>query len=70
VRIGYVPALEHLGPTEAVHLAAHAEVHGFRGVMAADRFQQRTSAQGQAPYAHPRADTRAVPAASHAGRCC
>jgi len=50
VRIGYVPAFEQLGPTEAVHLVATAEVHGFHGVMAAARFQQRISAQGQASF--------------------
>ena len=48
--IGYAAALEQFHPTEALDYAAHAEAHGFSGVMAADHFQPWTPTQGQASF--------------------
>lgn len=48
--IGYAAMLERFAPTEVLDLAAHAEAHGFRGVMAADHFQPWVPAQGQASF--------------------
>lgn len=48
--VGYAAALEQFHPTEAVELAAHAEQHGFSGVMAADHFQPWVPAQGQSAF--------------------
>ncbi|NKY40298.1 TIGR03557 family F420-dependent LLM class oxidoreductase [Cellulomonas septica] len=42
--------LEQFHPTEAVDLSAHAEEHGFSGVMAADHFQPWVPAQGQSSF--------------------
>lgn len=42
--------LERFAPAEAVDLAAHAEAHGFSGVMATDHFQPWVPAQGQASF--------------------
>lgn len=49
--IGLAAALDQLAPAEAVALAAHAEASGFRGVMAADRFQPWIPSQGDAAFA-------------------
>ncbi len=48
--VGYAAMLEQFHPTEAVALSAHAEQHGFSGVMAADHFQPWVPAQGQAAF--------------------
>lgn len=48
--VGYAAMLEQFSPREAVELAAHAEQHGFSGVMAADRFQPWVPQQGQAGF--------------------
>ncbi|PPL18715.1 TIGR03557 family F420-dependent LLM class oxidoreductase [Microterricola pindariensis] len=48
--IGYAAMLERFAPPEAVALAAHAEAHGFRGVMASDHFQPWVPAQGQSSF--------------------
>lgn len=48
--IGYAAMLECFPPAEAVALAAHAEAHGFRGVMASDHFQPWVPAQGQSSF--------------------
>ncbi|MCU1508042.1 MAG: family F420-dependent class oxidoreductase [Glaciihabitans sp.] len=48
--IGYAAMLERFHPLEAMELAALAEKHGFRGVMAADHFQPWVPAQGQASF--------------------
>lgn len=48
--IGYAAMLERFHPTEAIELAVRAELHGFRGVMAADHFQPWLPRQGQASY--------------------
>ncbi len=50
LRIGYAAMLEQFHPTEAVALAAYAEVHGFSGVMAADHYQPWVPQQGQAAF--------------------
>ncbi len=50
MRIGYTAALEQFAPAEAVRLCAHAEAHGFDGVMASDRFQPSLPAQGEASF--------------------
>lgn len=50
LRIGYAAMLEQLDPREAVKLSAHAERHGFSGVMASDHFQPWVPQQGQAPF--------------------
>ncbi|MEO8261428.1 MAG: TIGR03557 family F420-dependent LLM class oxidoreductase [Pseudolysinimonas sp.] len=49
-QIGYAAMLEQFHPTEILELAAQAEQHGFRGVMAADHFQPWLPAQGQASF--------------------
>lgn len=51
--LGFAAALDRLPPDEVVALAAHAESAGFRGVMAADRFQPWVPRQGQAAFAWP-----------------
>src|SRR5690242_18873683 len=48
--VGYAAMLEQFHPTEAVELSAHAEAHGFSGVMAADHYQPWVPAQGQAAF--------------------
>src|SRR6188768_2450219 len=48
--VGYAAALEQFPPMEAVELSAHAEQHGFSGVMAADHYQPWVPAQGQAAF--------------------
>jgi coenzyme F420-dependent glucose-6-phosphate dehydrogenase len=48
--IGYAAMLEQFHPTEILELSAYAEQHGFRGVMAADRFQPWVPQQGQASF--------------------
>lgn len=48
--VGFAAALEQLHPAEALDLAAHAEAHGFSGVMATDHFQPWTPAQGQSAF--------------------
>ncbi|WP_456825570.1 TIGR03557 family F420-dependent LLM class oxidoreductase [Cellulomonas sp. P5_E12] len=48
--VGYAAMLEQFHPTEAVDLSAHAEAHGFSGVMAADHYQPWVPAQGQAAF--------------------
>ena len=48
--VGYAASLEQFHPTEAVELSAHAEQHGFSGVMAADHFQPWVPAQGQSAF--------------------
>nr|WP_281357169.1 TIGR03557 family F420-dependent LLM class oxidoreductase [Cellulomonas septica] len=48
--VGYAAMLEQFHPTEAVDLSAHAEEHGFSGVMAADHFQPWVPAQGQSSF--------------------
>ena len=48
--VGYAAMLEQFHPTEVVALSAHAEAHGFSGVMAADHFQPWVPAQGQAAF--------------------
>lgn len=50
LQIGYAAMLERFAPAEAVALAAHAEAHGFSGVMATDHFQPWVPAQGQASF--------------------
>jgi coenzyme F420-dependent glucose-6-phosphate dehydrogenase len=42
--------LERFAPLEIVELAKHAELNGFRGVMAADHFQPWIPQQGQASF--------------------
>ena len=49
--IGYAAALEQFNPVECVEFSAHAEQHGFSGVMAADHFQPWVPQQGQAGFA-------------------
>ena len=44
--IGYAAMLERFPPAEAVALAALAESHGFRGVMATALFQHGVPALG------------------------
>ncbi len=51
--LGLAAALDQFAPGEIVALAAHAESAGFRGVMAADRFQPWVPRQGQAAFAWP-----------------
>ncbi len=48
--VGYAAMLEQFHPREAVDLSAHAEAHGFSGVMAADHFQPWVPAQGQSSF--------------------
>lgn len=48
--IGYVAALERLGPVEAVALAAEADRHGFVGTLATDHFQPWLPRHGQSPF--------------------
>ena len=48
--IGYAAMLEQFHPTEAIELSTYAEANGFRGVMAADRFQPWVPRQGQASF--------------------
>jgi coenzyme F420-dependent glucose-6-phosphate dehydrogenase len=48
--IGYAAMLEQFHPTEILELSAYAEKQGFRGVMAADRFQPWVPKQGQASF--------------------
>ena len=48
--IGYAAMLERFPPSEAVALAALAESHGFRGVMATDHFQPWVPAQGESSF--------------------
>ena len=50
LQIGYAAMLEQFAPAEAVALAAYAEQHGFRGVMAADHFQPWVPAQGESSF--------------------
>ncbi len=50
VHIGYAAMLERFPPAEAVALAALAESHGFRGVMATDHFQPWVPAQGESSF--------------------
>ncbi|HLT82795.1 MAG TPA: TIGR03557 family F420-dependent LLM class oxidoreductase [Phototrophicaceae bacterium] len=50
MKIGYAAALEQFHPREVLEYAAHAEAHGFSGVMAADHFQPWTPAQGHASF--------------------
>lgn len=50
-QIGFAAALDQFAPAEAVEFAAHAEASGFRGVMAADRFQPWVPRQGEAGFA-------------------
>lgn len=49
--IGYAAALDQFAPAEVLAFAEHAEHNGFRGVMAADRFQPWVPSQGQAGFA-------------------
>ncbi len=49
--IGYAAALDRFDPAEVLEFAAHAERQGFRGVMAADRFQPWVPRQGHAAFA-------------------
>lgn len=49
--IGYAAALDQFEPAEVLEYSAHAESRGFRGVMAADRFQPWVPKQGQAAFA-------------------
>ncbi len=49
-KVGYAAMLEQFGPTEVVGYSAHAEEHGFSGVMAADHFQPWTPEQGQSAF--------------------
>mgnify|MGYP001191773257 FL=1 len=49
--IGYAAALDQFAPAEVLAFAEHAEHSGFRGVMAADRFQPWVPSQGQAGFA-------------------
>lgn len=51
--IGYAAALDQFPPAEVVGLAAHAEGQGFRGVMAADRFQPWVPSQGESAFVWP-----------------
>lgn len=51
--IGYAAALDQFGPAEVLEFAALAEKSGFRGVMAADRFQPWVPKQGQAAFVWP-----------------
>lgn len=53
VRVGLAAALERFPPGEMVDIAALAERHGFRGVMAADHFQPWVPAQGNASFVWP-----------------
>ncbi|ACQ80832.1 Luciferase-like monooxygenase [Beutenbergia cavernae DSM 12333] len=48
--VGYAAMLEQFHPREAVELSAHAEAHGFSGVMAADHFQPWVPQQGQSAF--------------------
>ena len=48
--IGYAAMLERFPPAEAVALAALAESHGFRGVMATDQFQPWVPAKGESSF--------------------
>jgi G6PDH family F420-dependent oxidoreductase len=48
--IGYAAMLEQFHPTEILELSAYAELHGFTGVMAADRFQPWVPRQGQSSF--------------------
>lgn len=50
VTIGLALRLEHIGPREAVELAAHAEALGFSGTMVADHFQPWTPEQGESSF--------------------
>ena len=50
LQIGYAAMLERFAPAEAVALAAHAEAHGFSGVMASDHFQPWVPAQGESSF--------------------
>lgn len=51
--IGYAAPLDQLAPAAVVEHAEAAERAGFRGVMAADRFQPWVPNQGQAAFAWP-----------------
>lgn len=51
--IGYAAPLEQLSPADVVAHAAVAEKAGFRGVMAADRFQPWVPNQANAAFAWP-----------------
>lgn len=48
--VGYAAMLEQFAPMEVVEYCAHAEEHGFSGVMAADHFQPWVPQQGQAAF--------------------
>lgn len=50
LQLGYAAMLEQFAPAEAVALAAYAEQHGFRGVMADDHFQPWVPQQGNAGF--------------------
>lgn len=51
--IGYAAALDQFEPAEVLEFAALAESRGFRGTMAADRFQPWVPRQGQAAFSWP-----------------
>lgn len=51
--IGYAAPLDQRAPSDVVALAAAAERGGFRGVMAADRFQPWVPSQAHAAFAWP-----------------
>lgn len=48
--VGYVAALDRLGPAEAVDLASRAERAGFRGTLATDHFQPWLPRHGESPF--------------------
>lgn len=48
--VGVAAMLEQFHPTDIVKDAAHAEQHGFSGIMAADHFQPWVPQQGQAAF--------------------
>ncbi|GAB3560604.1 TIGR03557 family F420-dependent LLM class oxidoreductase [Spelaeicoccus albus] len=48
--IGYAAMLEQFHPSEVLEYSAHAEQHGFSGVMAADHFQPWVPQQGQSAF--------------------
>lgn len=49
-QVGVAAMLEQFHPTDIVKDAAHAEAHGFSGIMAADHFQPWVPQQGQAAF--------------------
>jgi coenzyme F420-dependent glucose-6-phosphate dehydrogenase len=50
LQVGYAAMLEQFTPQDVVGYSAHAEQHGFSGVMAADHFQPWVPQQGQAAF--------------------